>query len=213
MDKRQSSYARMVFEVLLLTFILRMLIVVYDSLLGPFQVVHQKVDVNIPIILMTLDILFLGPLKEEVIYRLWVGGGLLRIHLLSLATFVSYLLVLILDPSEVVHFGNPLFENLFITILLAGILYFSFFLLLKSKFNARKRISSNSIEILISSILFSLFHFRELVSGSIFNYVLYLLPFLVLGLFLCFVRLKYGFWYSFFAHFVFNIPAAILLIL
>ncbi len=146
-------------------------------------------------------ILFLAPFLEELFFRLP-----LKISRLTFSISLS-VLILVLIRLFVFQKANYIFYLLMIPV--AAVVYF--FLTYNWKYYTNIKafwIKYFRIIFYLSSFLFGflhLFNYSEIYGWMVLISPLITLPFIAMGLFLAYIRMAYGFFYSFLFHVVINL--------
>lgn len=142
--------------------------------------------------------IFIVPLIEEIIFRLHLNPKLVNIQ-------ISYALIIFYAINGKI-FNVDYYSNFFFISIL--IVLFAVFLI-KSKYEAINNfyIKNNKIISICSILIFGLFHLSNIsilhYQISIF-YIFFVLPQIILGYFITNIRLKFGFLWGLYLHFLIN---------
>lgn len=151
-------------------------------------------------------ILFLGPLIEELISRLYLDLKKINLQI----TMISILL-LILKFND---FNLDLTSFLYLIVI--GVL-FSILSLIKQKKINNFGLKYYGYIFYLSSISFSLLHISNFTSVLNHNFLwllpLLILPQLIMGVFFGYIRIKLGFFWGFLLHICMNLPAVLIYLL
>jgi membrane protease YdiL (CAAX protease family) len=153
-----------------------------------------------------LTMAIMGPIMEEIVFRLWLSFKKIHVTISLVVTFWIIITKLQSKSLYVFILDLTFLKNLLAAIVL-GILMNLFFnsRIVQLKLN-------RSFLYWISSVGFGLIHifnFLPLEITICWVYPLLILPQIILGLILGFSRIKYGFFFSLLLHGLINLPASI----
>lgn len=199
--------------VLLMAILFRVVSMVYDTLLGPFDQHSLYPSLVASNFSLFIDIVLIGPIYEEFIYRFSIFRSDFRKWAYSFSCFISYVCVLVW--WEQMYLDNLLVRNL--VKVLGSILIFAVLKPVFSNIDIKlfDRVKSYWGSIYISSLIFACFHIRVSLSSFsiLMDQVLYILPMFFLGLILCLFRIRFGFIYAIIFHILYNLPSGLAVIL
>lgn len=210
---RFDSPMKRVGVIFLASILFRIVNVIYDALVGPFNQHSIPSSLEASNFALFIDIVIIGSIYEEFTYRFSIFQSEYRKWAFSFSCFASYICILVWWKQ--MHLDNLLIRDL-IKILGAGLI-FAVLMPIFSRLNTHffDKIKSSWTTVYISSIIFACFHIRvPLSSFSILTeQSLYILPMFFLGLILCLIRIRFGFLYAIIFHVLYNLPSGLAFIL
>ena len=163
------------------------------------------VKVHNPILVMTV----IGPITEEILFRLWLSFK--RSHLIISLTVICLVLIIKLNHASLYNIN--LSKALFYSLVLAVIGGMALFLILKLCRFGNFKNKYFHVFYWCSCIGFGLIHilnFAPLKPAIFWAYPFFILPQLVAGSFLGYLRVKNGFFWALLMHSLINLPIALI---
>ena len=151
-------------------------------------------------------VLLLGPLVEEIIFRLPLR---LRKINLGLAVFIATFWILHSKVFPLDFYAAKMYQDFGLSVLTVGLVW-----LAPVRWLQTVQTSYFKYFFYFSVIAFGLMHisnFTTLNTEVLFFYPIYVLPQLVMGIFLGYIRIRYSFLYAYIFHALTNLPAALLM--
>lgn len=155
-----------------------------------------------------LNLFLIGPLIEEILFRLWQDYRIKNILIISVLIFLFFVKYI----AHVKHFSTLSYIIDIIIIIISLFVYYIF----NEKYGNKEisiSIKRKRVLFCLSAILFGFLHISNY---SPINYrILFIYPFLVLpqiiaGFTIGYTRIKYGFVYGLFLHFMINLITVII---
>lgn len=208
--KSHFSITKKIVLVILIGLFFKLGTIFYDIFIGANTLSNSVQDNSL--IEVVIDLAFWGIVLEELAFRYFISQNDIRKILISFSFFTSLLIVGIFKGRFIIT--NVLVLDAIQTgmaLVLFGFIWFYF-----SRFGGwylSKKINVN-VQIILSSFVFGLIHLSNTPSSNeVSSQVLYIIPMVVFGILLAIIRIRFGFIYSIFLHFVFNALGIVSLLL